>query len=91
MRVSRLEDGTCNVVCFNSLKHIESYKYLGIRLSGRPNLSEEVEYRIRKIKAQSDKLLFNALSMKQVANTAKVMLQSISNALNFLQPTCAQA
>ena len=56
----------------------DTYKYLGIRLSGRPNLSEEVEYRIRKIKAQSDKLLFNALSMKQVANTAKVMLQSIS-------------
>ena len=24
MRVSRIEDGTCNVVCFNLLKHIES-------------------------------------------------------------------
>ena len=31
-----MEDGTCNVVCFNSLKHIESHRASGglIRSSG---------------------------------------------------------
>ena len=56
----------------------ESYRYLGIRLSSKLDLNEEVEHRLRNVKAQSDKLLFNALAVKQVANTAKVMLQSIS-------------
>ena len=60
-----------------SLNQNESYKYLGIRMSGTLDLNEEVLHRLGKINAQSDKLLFNALAVKQVANTAKVMLQSI--------------
>ena len=54
-----------------------SYRYLGIRLSSRIDFNDEVEHRLNKIRAQTDKLLFNALAVKQVANMAKVMLQSI--------------